>query len=316
MKPIVYHYVRGETHKPPNYYHLNINDFRSQLDFFEEEYGFVEKCEFIDSINGRVDQIPSGVVLTFDDGLRDHYDEVFPELKSRNLWGIFYVPTGPYETGKLLNVHRIHHLLGEVTGPDLLTHTKAVVTEEMIPHKRRLEYRNETYHRHDDTEPTKQVKRILNFFIGKRYQTKILDMLEEIIGIDQVDVDDYYMTPQEIRSMHDAGMIIGGHTVTHPVLSKLNVTDQRRQILDSIDFLDDTVGGLRERTFCYPYGDYHTFDDNTKNILNEVNCTWSFMVESTDITLEHLRERPLELPRFNCNEFPFGTVSGSIGSES
>jgi len=58
----------------------------------------------------------SGVILTFDDGLRDHYKYVFPKLKEHNLWGIFYISTAPFHNKKLIDVHRIHMLVGKYGG--------------------------------------------------------------------------------------------------------------------------------------------------------------------------------------------------------
>lgn len=315
MKAIMYHYVRGETERPPNYYHLDVDDFRRQLDYFEDNFGFVPKEEFLSVVRGNQDvsQLPTGVVLTFDDGLRDHYDVVFPELQKRGLWGIFYIPTGPYKTGQLLDVHRIHTLLGEISGAKLLEYTQGVVNEDMIPHERRNEYREETYERQEDTEETKQVKRILNYFVADEYQTKVLDELIEQVGYESPDVLDFYMTEEELREMHDSGMVVGGHTVSHPVLSKLGENEQREQIAGSMNYLDKVVGGLSERTFCYPYGASYSFDDKTVEILNEEGCEWCFKVEPSDISNDDMTNRPQALPRYDCTEFPDGEASGSIG---
>ena len=56
------------------------------------------------------------MLLTFDDGLSDHYQYVLPELRRRGLWGIFYIPAGPYQSGRMLDVHCIHLLIGRYGG--------------------------------------------------------------------------------------------------------------------------------------------------------------------------------------------------------
>lgn len=313
MKAVMYHYVRGETTRPPNYYHLDVDDFCSQLDYFEDNFGFVSKGEFLSAIRGD-GECPSGIILTFDDGFKDHYDVVFPELKKRGLWGIFYIPTGPYQTGKLLDVHRIHTLLGEVSGTELLREVQDIIEDKMIPHERRDEYRKETYRRQKDTEATKQAKRILNFYISDKYQTKILNELTDRVDYSKPDITEFYLTEKEIREMHQDGQIIGGHTITHLVLSKANKKEQQKEIKRSLDYLDEVVNGLSEQTFCYPYGDSYTFNQDTINILNGVGCEWSFMVESSDIKKDDLEQRRQSLPRYDCTEFPDGGASGSIGS--
>ena len=315
MKAVMYHYVRGDTERQPNYYHLDIDDFRRQLDYFEDNFGFVSQDQFFSIISDEQvnDGLPSGVVLTFDDGLRDHYDVVLPELERRGLWGIFYIPTGPYVNDQLLDVHRIHVLLGEVSGVELLEHARNIVDEDIIPYERRDQFREETYIDHNDTEVTKKVKRILNYFVSDKYQTEVLDELVRRVDHDPVNISEFYITESEIRDMEDCGMIVGSHTVNHPVLSKLEKDNQRTEIADSFSFLDDVANKLPVRTFCYPYGTSHTFNEDTINILEEVNCKLSFKVEPSDVKEADLRNRIYALPRYDCNEFPHGSASGSIG---
>jgi hypothetical protein len=183
----------------------------------------------------------------------------------------------------------------------------------MVPHKRREEFREQTYENQDDTGATKQVKRILNFFLSDEYQTDVLDELTDRVAYDPVEVSEFYMTWEELHEMHANGMVIGGHTMTHPVLSKLSPDDQRTQIVESMEYLDDAVGGLSERTFCYPYGNSYSFDETTIAMLNEVDCEWCFKVESADITTDDIRSRLQALPRYDCTDFPNGEASGSIG---
>jgi len=86
MKAIMYHYVQEDREKLPFFKHLNIGDFRKQLDFFESEYGFVTFDEWSRfAKTGVLPETPEKILLTFDDGLSCHYEYVFPELKSRGL---------------------------------------------------------------------------------------------------------------------------------------------------------------------------------------------------------------------------------------
>ena len=115
MKAIMYHYIRPKCKNMPYFKHLDFDDFKRQLDVFQRKYGFVEKKEFLECIETKK-VLKSGIILTFDDGLIDHYDYVFKELKERKLWGCFFVPVQPYISRKILNVHKIHLLLGTYGG--------------------------------------------------------------------------------------------------------------------------------------------------------------------------------------------------------
>ena len=143
MKAIMYHYVRPFNAEYPNFTNLGIEDFKKQLDFFEDEYGFVSKQDFLDSFE--TNELPKGVILTFDDGLSCHYNFVFPELKKRKLWGIFYIPTYPFVKNKILDVHRTHLLLGKFNAHDVYSYLLEIVTDSMLDKSKIEEFKLFTY---------------------------------------------------------------------------------------------------------------------------------------------------------------------------
>lgn len=65
--------------------------------------------------------------------------------------------------------------------------------------------------------------------------------------------DDLMMTSSEVVTMHKAGMQIGAHTVSHPILAQLDESHARKEILASKVFLQDLLG-TRIGLFAYPNG--------------------------------------------------------------
>jgi peptidoglycan/xylan/chitin deacetylase (PgdA/CDA1 family) len=61
------------------------------------------------------------------------------------------------------------------------------------------------------------------------------------------------MDDAEIRDLHRAGMEIGGHTVTHPILCALDDQRVRQEIIDNKSQLE-TILGERIDSFAYPNG--------------------------------------------------------------
>ena len=53
--------------------------------------------------------------------------------------------------------------------------------------------------------------------------------------------DNYYLTKNEIREMSKNGMIIGGHTHSHPLLSKLSDSQQLHEIRKSLKIDNNTL---------------------------------------------------------------------------
>jgi peptidoglycan/xylan/chitin deacetylase (PgdA/CDA1 family) len=309
MKAVMYHYVRQFSPDWPYQRYLDIGDFRAQLDFFATTYGFVSKSEFLAAV--RDGRATAGVVLTFDDGLSDHLTFVLPELVKRGLWGIFYVATGPYVSPGLLAVHRVHALLAKFGGVAMMEAMARVTSDAMLVDAEVPAFRSRTYTRQDNSAATTEFKRAMNYYISYEHRDRALDAMMSTLGDDEGTLAGrYYMSPADLRALSDAGMIVGSHTVTHPVLAKLAPEAQRKEIADSFATLAGILGGQEIMTFCYPYGGRHSFAPETERLLSAAGVHFSFDVDQRDVTDNDLRVRRQALPRYDCNQFPHGRASG------
>jgi peptidoglycan/xylan/chitin deacetylase (PgdA/CDA1 family) len=307
MKAIMYHYVRPFDSEYPYLKNLDINNFKKQLDFFEQEYGFLTKEEFIDSF--KTGNTKKGIVLTFDDGLHCHYNYVFKELKKRNLWGVFYISTQPYTKHTLLNVHKIHLLLGKNKPEKLIDYLNEIINDSLFNPIKLKEFQKATYSTQNSDEYTLLFKRILNYYIDIKFKTKVVDHLcDKFLSNSEDLVKSFYLSTEHILEMHNAGMIIGSHTVSHPVMSTLSGQEQELEITLSFNFLKSIIKKFDFKTFCYPYGGFHSFNSKSVDILNRQNCKFSFNVEQRDIESLDLLNKPQALPRYDCNQFKYGQV--------
>jgi len=308
VKAIMYHYVREYDESHPNFRFLDVANFRRQLDFFESEYGFVNKNCWVDCVNGESSESSKGkIILTFDDAMSCHYDYVFPELEKRGLWGIFYVPTMPYTEHKMLDVHRIHLLCGAFEGRDLKTELMGLISDEMIPDGRRAEFRNKTYTTQTNYDGVSEFKRVLNYFVDYKYRESLINQIASNFGY-KFNCDSFYISLENLRNIAEAGHLIGSHTVSHPVMSKLSRVEQKRQIDDSFAFINQ-IGSVEDKTYCHPYGGFHSFNEDTVDLLSMGDVKYSFNVESRDITKADMKNTRHFLPRYDCNQFVYGKAS-------
>ncbi len=308
MKAVMYHYVREYNSELPFFRFLDAKNFEKQLDYFDAEYGFVTKEEWFQVLNKKsLGSAKGKIILTFDDAMSCHYDYVFQELKKRGLWGVFYVPTQPYQKGKILDVHRIHLLCGALEGIKLLSTLKELLDERMIPDEKIKEFREHTYTRQENYDGVSEFKRILNYFVSYQYKEGLIDAAALELGF-EFNVSDFYVSVDKLTEMYLGGNIIGSHTVSHPVMSKLSYVEQRSEIIDSFSFLGG-IGCVDVKTYCHPYGGFHSFNEATVDTLNSNNVDFSFNVESRDICDKDLSSSIQFLPRYDCNLFPFGKAS-------
>ena len=307
MKSIMYHYVREYSAEQPYLRFLNIENFRRQLDFFAHEYGFVSRQEWEAYVSlGHMPSKNDGVVLTFDDGLTDHFNYVLPELTKRNLWGIFYISTKPLTQKTVLDVHRIHLLYAKVPANQLVERVKEVVSTDMIEKRKVEEFDENTYLLQSKTDPVTFLKRVLNYFIDYRFRHEVINGLLNHFNV-SADPDKHYMSEAQIKEMHKQGMIIGSHSHSHPVMSQISKEQQNNEINKSSAYLKSIIGANVD-TYCHPYGGFSSFNNETVSALDNNQVTYSFNVESKDLNETHILESPHSLPRYDCNEFPFGAA--------
>jgi peptidoglycan/xylan/chitin deacetylase (PgdA/CDA1 family) len=299
----MYHYVRPATDRPPGgYYRLDVADFRAQLDHFEASFDVLGRERLLAVLRGERAPPDDALLLTFDDGLADHHEWVLPELRDRGLSGVFFVPTGPLD-GVALPVHRVHALLG--------SHDARRVRDALLAavEKRGLDRSGasaDTYGDEGELDAATEVKRLVNFDLPWTAVPEVLDAVERRLSATPLDPGSYYCSAGDLRALADAGMLLGAHSVTHPVLSRLSEADQRAEVRDSFDRLADVVGPLDARLFAYPFGGPETFTGTTTSALADAGCEAAFTTVSDRIDAAAVADRPLALPRRDCNEFPHG----------
>jgi len=301
----MYHYVRPFDKNYPNLKILTFDNFKRQLDYFQNEFGFVSKNEFIKSLE--TGKPKKGVILTFDDAFSCHYNFVFKELKKRGLWAIFYISSQPYIQGRLLDVHRTHLLLAKFESKIIFDALNKEIDKFMFDKSRFSEFKSLTYTNQINDKYTLLVKRALNYYISYEYREHALNKLMlKFIPNEKEILQDFYLTKGQILKMHENGIIIGSHTVNHPVMSRLNEKDKLFQIKSSFNFLENLVKQFHHKTSCYPYGGFHSFTNQTEVMLSEEKCMYSFNVEDRDIEEVDLRFTKQALPRYDCDQFSFG----------
>jgi peptidoglycan/xylan/chitin deacetylase (PgdA/CDA1 family) len=69
----------------------------------------------------------------------------------------------------------------------------------------------------------------------------------------------------QVREMHAHGIEFGSHTLTHAMLTRVPVSDARREVAESRRLIEDRLGAPAP-FFCYPRGD---FNPAVKRIVKE-----------------------------------------------
>ena len=306
MKPIMYHYVRPDAEALPYFPYLRLADFERQLDKFERTYGFVGREGFFRWAEGG--PAPEGVLLTFDDGLRDHSEFVLPALRARGLFGLFYVPSGPVSMGCILDVHKLHLVVGKLGGEGVLGWLQANAPD-LLSSVQGDGGAQSYYAAQTSNQATKLVKYLFNWSLPKEEKGAVLNaLLDHAFAGKPPEWREFYLDESALRELSEAGMGVGPHGHSHEVTSRLSAEMQKEEIDFSCAFVD-RVGGSRQCGYCYPFGSRASFSPETQEIVAKAGCPFAFAVEPNDILGPVAELQRYALPRHDCNSFPYGAVS-------
>ena len=107
---------------------------------------------------------------------------------------------------------------------------------------------------------------------------RYLDAVAKATGSGRCGVEvgtDFWMSWDNVREMQAAGMVVAGHTVTHPVLTQASAERRRQEILGCSQRLSEELGEPM-RYFSYPVGDLRAFDAITRDCLREAGVRYAF----------------------------------------
>lgn len=175
-------------------------------------------------------------VITFDDGYADNRTVALPILQQHGLTATFFIATGFLDGGRMWN--------------------DTVIESIRLCQQDNLDLNPLRLGMHDIASLA-QKRSAIQSVIGKiKYlpvaeRVKITDQIAEIARTRLP--DNLMMTSAQLIEMQAAGMQIGAHTVSHPILASVAPEQAREEISGSKNFLEKLLGE-NVTLFAYPNG--------------------------------------------------------------
>ena len=91
----------------------------------------------------------------------------------------------------------------------------------------------------------------------------------------QKDVPEPFLTWEEARRLHDCGVAIGSHSLTHRSLTRIPKNQAREEIFRSRELLHRELGE-RITAFAYPFGTRADFNAETASLIKAAGYTCAF----------------------------------------
>ena len=209
--------------------------FETQMRWIKDWFNVLPLTEAVERL--QTGHLPErAAAITFDDGYADNCTVALPILQRAGLSATFFIATGYLDGGRMWN-DTVIDVMRRAQGPelDLLTLNLGCYAIATLDDRRRS----------------------LGELLGK---LKYLDPGERIRLANDIAVaaniqptQDLMLTSNQVHILAKAGMIIGAHTVSHPILSCVTEHDAHAEMTRSKAQLEAIIG-KEVALFAYPNG--------------------------------------------------------------
>ncbi len=251
---------------------VSADSFRRQLRLLKSHYNVISPQQFRGWCEAKQDLPPRSVLLTCDDDLRNTLTEMVPILQEYGLSCLFFVTGASLRALPAMLWYEQLYLM-------LLTAREEIALDlghgfqarsRTLPEKRRVWW---------------SLVRHLSRFDAVERQT----LLDEVQAQLQVS-DDWssevltaplrgrflMLNAAEVRSLVAAGMGVGAHTLTHPLLSQLSAEAAWAEIAGSRARLEQVIGSP-VWALAYPFGDPTSATEREREMAERAGFSCAFL---------------------------------------
>ena len=263
---------------------LTVDQFKSQLDYLIKNYRIISTMDLLNKDNISDDKC---AILTFDDGLKDHY-EVASILADYKIKGTFLIPTVAVRDRLVMKSHKIQFILASENEKVLVD--RIFDCFDLSPLKRQVVWNKFSWSKWKDNWWTPEMVFITNILRNHKMGTQITnELFADIVTKDEEDFcGDFYLTESQVRDLVSYGMEVGGHGY---LSESLTLLDQEKDISKSLEYIKSFHNN--DLVFSYPNGEYN---DETLSLMGQYGCKFSYTTVSKLITNDF---KNLEIPRFD-----------------
>lgn len=300
---VMYHYVRNMPETDyPNIKGLLIKKFIGQLNYLLKQHEIIYLEDYIEFLHGNKTIPNNSCILTFDDGLKDHYANVFPVLKKKKIPATFFPTTQPLAESVVPFVHKVHFLLAKIGSRKFAEEFNQILKIQSPQLFKKFfvdgKSKKEKKYRWDDAL-TANLKYNIAIMLSE-LRIDILDrVFNKYFGNEKEFCQKLYMGWEEMKEMIKSGMSFGNHSHTHPMLAKLKQKEQLKELRHSKEILESGLN-TKIKSFAYPYGN---FNQTIINILKKEGYVCG-VTSDFDIN-EGGGVNPFTLKRLDTNDLPF-----------
>jgi len=232
------------------------------------------------------------VSLSMDDGYRDNVEQLLPLCREVGVPATVYVESRPLDERRVNWTHRFFWVLTKIGPEDFVRRFV-----ELLEPEARGDDLNQLVARGEAT--AYHVKRMLKYELPPKERDLALGALfVELGGDERALCDELYMTWGGARALRDAGLEVGGHTVRHEILSRLEPEAVTAEVRGVEEALERELG-VTGVTFAYPFGRRWDYDERARDAVRRSGFTHAV---TTHAGTNDARSEPTALKRLMIDE--------------
>lgn len=258
-------------------------EFVWQMEYVKKHFTPVTFARLIQALDGAQPLPPRPIIITFDDGFDDNYYQAFPVLKRLAMPATFFLATGYVGAVKTFWYDWLAYIVLHMPAGVLPVGANAVqVAADIGARRAAFKFVIEYLKRLPDAERVEILDTIERQY-GAYYQGDDLTLSRTV-------------TWEQVREMAAAGMEIGSHTVTHPILSNLSEAEIAWELTASKQQLEQMLGQA-VTTIAYPVGLNFAFNARVRALSQQAGYRLG-------VSFETGVNRLSALPRYALRRIP------------
>jgi peptidoglycan/xylan/chitin deacetylase (PgdA/CDA1 family) len=296
---LCYHYVRDSNSKKlfPKILGNSVDDFEKHIKMFLNNFELITPENALNFSYGdyNIQENKIGLLITFDDGLSDHYIAA-KILAKYGIKALFFIPTCILEENLPANPIIIHYCIAKF-GVLKFVHALNYHLEKNLT--------NYTFHtiqfikgKDNPMQTIQKIKKLFKYDLSPTlsrtillnlYQTMLTTVYPDAMRI-------MHLTKEQISEMLEMGHSIGTHTYSHISVGSTSLSDDEfnDEIVEPKNHLQKYFG-IQTDFMSYPFGDVHDCLSSKELIMKTNSYKLAFTVEQIFNTKS---TSPFELGRY------------------
>lgn len=256
--------------------------FRQQMQYVSDHFNVIDLETLRRHVTENAPLPERALLITFDDGYQDNFDNAAPILREFNLPAVIFIVSG------------------RMTNPAPLWWDEVA----LYFHQTRLSTVDLPLVGTLDLTPIKPRERSLLTFLEalklrpESEKAQIVRDLPDKLDVPPMNPDEHplFMSWSEVRELAEWDIICQPHTETHPILTRITPEQAVIELMNARDAIESEAG-YPAYALAYPNGQPSDHSREIRQILRELDYDLAFTLSAGPMPYADIRQQPYQIRR-------------------